>query len=45
MFEPVHGSAPRLIQEGRLPYVDPRSMLQAVSLMLSHIGYNQKAVT
>ncbi len=44
MFEPIHGSAPRLIKEGRLSYVDPRSMLQAVSLMLNHIGYSEKAI-
>ena len=43
MFEPVHGSAPRLIAEGRLPYIDPRSILYASILMLSHIGYGQKA--
>ncbi|MEM9423360.1 MAG: isocitrate/isopropylmalate family dehydrogenase [Spirochaetota bacterium] len=43
MFEPVHGTAPRLIAEKRLPYVDPRSILKACSLMLAHIGYGDKA--
>ncbi len=43
MFEPVHGSAPRLIAEGRLPYVDPRSILRACSMMLAHIGCGDKA--
>ena len=43
MFEPVHGSAPRLIAEGRLPYVDPRSIMRAASLLLSHIGFTAAA--
>ncbi|WGK69689.1 isocitrate/isopropylmalate family dehydrogenase [Candidatus Haliotispira prima] len=42
MFEPVHGSAPRLIEEGRLAYVDPRSVLRACSMMLAHIGRGDK---
>ena len=38
MFEAIHGSAPRMVAEGRAQYADPCSMLRAVVLMLSHIG-------
>ncbi len=43
MFEAIHGSAPRMVQEGRAPYADPCSMLRAAVLLLSHIGYQQQA--
>ena len=35
MFEPVHGSAPRLIAEGRLPYIDPALHLASLQLAVS----------
>lgn len=38
MFEAIHGSAPRMVDEGRDIYADPCSMLRAGVLMLSHIG-------
>ncbi len=38
MFEAIHGSAPRMIKEGRGQYADPCSMLRAAVLLLSHIG-------
>lgn len=38
MFEAIHGSAPRMVQEGRAKYADPCSMLRAAVLLLSHIG-------
>ncbi len=38
MFEAIHGSAPRMIKEGRGQYADPCSMLRASVLLLSHIG-------
>ena len=38
MFEAVHGSAPRMIREGRGQYADPCSMLRASAMLLSHIG-------
>lgn len=38
MFEAIHGSAPRMINEGRGAYADPCSMLRAVVMLLSHIG-------
>lgn len=38
MFEAIHGSAPRMVDEGRAQYADPCSMLRATVLLLSHIG-------
>lgn len=38
MFEAIHGSAPRMITEGRGKYADPCSMLRACVMLLSHIG-------
>lgn len=38
MFEAIHGSAPRMVAEGRDKYADPCSMLRAAALLLSHIG-------
>lgn len=43
MFEAIHGSAPRMISEGRGQYADPCSMLRAAVLLLSHIGYQKQA--
>ena len=43
MFEAIHGSAPRMIAEGRGAYADPCSMLRAVAMMLSHIGLSDRA--
>jgi isocitrate dehydrogenase (NAD+) len=43
MFEAIHGSAPRMVREGRAKYADPSSLLRAVVMMLDHIGYNEKA--
>ncbi len=39
MFEAIHGSAPRMVQEGRTQYADPSSMLRATAMLLNHIGY------
>ena len=39
MFEAIHGSAPRMVAEGRDKYADPSSVLKAAGLMLSHLGY------
>ena len=44
IFEPVHGSAPRLIAEGRTDYIDPRSILRSCSMLLHHIGYTKESV-
>ena len=43
MFEAIHGSAPRMIKEGRGKYADPCSMLRASVMLLSHIGKQDKA--
>ena len=43
MFEAIHGTAPRMIQEGRGQYANPCSMLRAAVLLLSHIGQTEKA--
>ena len=41
MFEAIHGSAPRMVQEGRAQYADPSSLLRAGAMMLEHIGLDQ----
>lgn len=43
MFEAIHGSAPRMIREGRGDYADPCSMLRATVMLLSHIGKQKEA--
>ena len=43
MFEAIHGSAPRMVNEGRAKYADPCSMLRATVMMLSHIGFQTEA--
>ncbi len=43
MFEAIHGSAPRMMKEGRGIYADPCSMLRAAVMLLSHIGYQNEA--
>ena len=39
MFEAIHGSAPRMVREGRAQYADPCSMIRAGAMLISHIGY------
>ncbi|MCH7744464.1 MAG: isocitrate/isopropylmalate dehydrogenase family protein [Chloroflexi bacterium] len=39
MFEAIHGSAPRMVKEGRAQYADPSSLLRAGAMMLEHIGF------
>ena len=43
MFEAIHGSAPRMVAEGRDIYADPCSMLRAAVMLLNHVGRNAKA--
>lgn len=43
MFEAIHGSAPRMIREGRGQYADPCSMLRASVMLLSQIGKQKEA--
>jgi isocitrate dehydrogenase (NAD+) len=42
MFEAIHGSAPRMVQEGRAIYADPSSMIRAAAMLLNHIGFPEK---
>ena len=43
MFEAIHGSAPRMVAEGRAQYADPCSMLRAGVMLLSHVGFQSEA--
>ncbi len=43
MFEAIHGSAPRMVKEGRGDYADPCSMLRASVMLLDHIGKHEEA--
>ena len=43
MFEPIHGTAPRLIEAGRGEYANPTSIFKATEMMLRHIGFINKA--
>jgi len=38
MFEAIHGSAPRMITEGRGAYADPLSLMRAAVMMLEHVS-------
>jgi isocitrate dehydrogenase (NAD+) len=42
MFEAIHGSAPRMVREGRAKYADPCSMIRAAALLINHIGYPER---
>ena len=37
MFEAIHGSAPRMIEEGLGDYANPESLLRALEMLLRHI--------
>ena len=37
MFEAIHGSAPRMIEEGLGDYANPQSILKAAAMLLRHI--------
>jgi isocitrate dehydrogenase (NAD+) len=39
MFEAIHGSAPRMVTEGRTQYADPSSVIKAGAMLLNHLGY------
>ena len=43
MFEAIHGSAPRMVAEGRAVYADPSSLIKASVMLLEHIGVNLEA--
>jgi isocitrate dehydrogenase (NAD+) len=42
MFEAIHGSAPRMVAEGRAQYADPSSMIRAGAMLLEHIGFAEQ---
>jgi isocitrate dehydrogenase (NAD+) len=43
MFEAIHGSAPRMVNEGRAQYANPTSMMVAGKMLLDHMGYAERA--
>ncbi len=43
MFEAIHGSAPRMVKEGRDKFADPCSIIRAAVMLLDHIGENETA--
>ena len=43
MFEAIHGSAPRMIEEGLGDYANPSSIFRAAELLLRHIAMADKA--
>jgi len=43
MFEAIHGSAPRMVEEGRANYADPASMMRACVMLLRHISLVDQA--
>jgi len=43
MFEAIHGSAPRMIEEGIGEYANPSSIFKAVEMLLRHVGYASEA--
>jgi isocitrate dehydrogenase (NAD+) len=45
MFEAIHGSGTRMMDEGRGEYADPSSLLRASAMMLRHVGLTARADT
>ncbi len=43
MFEAIHGSAPRMIEDGLADYANPFSIFKAAEMMIRHIGFTEKA--
>ena len=43
MFEAIHGSAPRMVEEGLADYANPSSIFKAAEMLLRHIGLIEKA--
>jgi len=41
MFEAIHGTAPRMVREGRDQYADPSSVMRAGAMLLEHIGFGE----
>ncbi|MFC2076233.1 isocitrate/isopropylmalate family dehydrogenase [candidate division KSB1 bacterium] len=43
MFEAIHGSGNRMVDEGRADYADPSSLIRALILLLEHINFKTEA--
>ena len=43
LFEAIHGSAPRMVEDGIAHLANPASLMTAAVMMLRHIGLNEKA--
>lgn len=43
MFEAIHGTAPRMIEEGLGNYANPSSIFKAAEMLLRHIGCTDEA--
>ena len=43
MFEAIHGSAVRMIEDGRGCYANPSSLMKAAAMLLRHIAYTDEA--
>lgn len=43
MFEAIHGSAPRMIEDGIGDYANPSSIFKATEMLLRHIGFSDAA--
>lgn len=43
MFEAIHGSAPRMMEDGLGDYANPSSIFKAAEMMIRHIGLTEKA--
>lgn len=43
LFEAIHGSAPFLMNNNRGEYANPSSLMKAMGMMLTHIGYKAQA--
>ena len=43
MFEAIHGSALRMVKEGRQKYANPSSLIRAAIMLLQHINYFKQA--
>ena len=43
MFEAVHGSALKMVDDGRAHFADPTSMIKGASMLLNHIGFTDKS--
>ncbi len=43
MFEAVHGSGLKMVDEGRERFADPTSIIKAASMLINHIGFTEKS--